>query len=411
MSLATLRLAVKVLLRRKFFTLISLFAISVTLVVLMVAAALLDHVVGAMPPESRQGRMLNVRWGAMSGENNEAIGTLGYGFLDRFVRPLKRAEAVSIHSEPDSAVGWVRGEKVTSWLKRTDGIFFRVFDFTFLEGAPYGTDDDANARFTAVINETTRRRFFGSGPAVGRTLELDGQTFRVAGVVADVPFYRTLTFADVWAPLSTYKTDAYKSGVLGSFFATILARTPADFPAIREDLTSRLPLVELPSPYKEFVSAADTPFESLARDLTPGSRTAAPVGWFVTGLGIAALLFMLLPAVNLVNLNVSRMLERASEIGVRKAFGASSRALVGQFLVENLVLCLVGGVLGWAGAGLVLSGIGSSGLIPYADFHLDLRVFLAGFAATVVFALLSGLYPAWKMSRLHPVEALRGVAR
>ena len=45
---------------------------------------------------------------------------------------------------------------------------------------------------------------------------------------------------------------------------------------------------------------------------------------------------MLLPAVNLVNLNVSRIMERASEIGVRKAFGASSRALVGQFVVENV---------------------------------------------------------------------------
>ena len=51
---------------------------------------------------------------------------------------------------------------------------------------------------------------------------------------------------------------------------------------------------------------------------------------------------MLLPAVNLVNLNISRIMERASEIGVRKAFGASSRTLVGQFVVENLVLTLVG---------------------------------------------------------------------
>ena len=196
-----------------------------TLVVLMVAAALLDHVVGAMPPESRQGRMLNVRWGQMSHEHSRWSGTLGYRFLDRFVRPLKKAEAVTVHSEPAPVVGWVRGEKVSSWLKRTDGVFFRVFDFTFLEGVPFGVDDEANARFTAVINETTRRRFFGTSPAVGRTLELDGQTFRVAGVVADVPFYRMLTFGDVWVPISTSKSDSYKSGIMGSFFATILART------------------------------------------------------------------------------------------------------------------------------------------------------------------------------------------
>ena len=56
---------------------------------------------------------------------------------------------------------------------------------------------------------------------------------------------------------------------------------------------------------------------------------------------------MLLPTVNLININVSRIMERASEIGVRKAFGASSRTLVGQFIVENLILTLVGGAVGF----------------------------------------------------------------
>ncbi len=411
MSGATLKLAVKVLLRRKFFTFISLFAISVTLVVLMVAAALFDHVVGAMPPESRQGRMLNVRWGQMSHEHSTWSGTLGYRFLDRTVRPLPRAEAVTIHSEPAPVVAWVNGEKVSSFLKRTDGLFFRVFDFTFLEGAPYGESDEANARFTAVINETTRRKFFGKDPAVGSTLTLDGQTFRVSGVVADVPFYRTLTFADVWVPIATSKSDSYKTGVLGEFFGTILARSTADFGPIRDAFAAGVPLVELPAPYKTLVSAADTPLETVAREVTPGRSAKAPVGWFVFGLALAALLFMLLPTVNLVNLNVSRMLERASEIGVRKAFGASTRTLVGQFLAENVILCFVGGALGWAASALALSLIGASGVIPYADFRLNGRIFLAGFAVTLVFGLLSGIYPAWKMARMHPVDALKGVSR
>jgi putative ABC transport system permease protein len=377
----------------------------------MVAAALLDHVVGAMAPESRQGRMLNVRWGQMSHENNTWSGTLGYRFLDRYVRPLPRAEAVTIHSEPAPVVAWVNGEKVSAYLKRTDGLFFRVFDFRFVEGTPWGPDDEANARFTAVINETTRKKFFGKERALGRTVELDGQTFRVSGVVEDVPFYRTLTFADAWVPISTSKSDAYKARILGEFYGTILARSPADFGPIREALAASFPRVELPPPYKAFVSAADTPFEAVARELTPGPKGTARASWLLFALALAALLFMLLPAVNLVNLNVSRMLERASEIGVRKAFGASSRTLVGQFLVENVVLCLVGGALGWAGSALVLSGIGALGVIPYADFHLNARTFAMGLAATLFFGVLSGIYPAWKMSRLHPVEALRGVSR
>ena len=122
-------------------------------------------------------------------------------------------------------------------------------------------------------------------------------------------------------------------------------------------------------------------------------------------------MFTALPTLNLVNLNISRILERASEIGVRKAFGASSRALLGQFLVENLVLTLIGGALGLALAAIALEIVNRSGVIPYAQFALNLRIFAYAMAITVFFGVWSGVAPAWKMSRLRPVEALNGGAR
>ncbi len=117
---------------------------------------------------------------------------------------------------------------------------------------------------------------------------------------------------------------------------------------------------------------------------------------------------MALPTINLVNINLSRILERASEIGVRKAFGASSLALVGQFLVENILLTLVGGALGWILSAAVLRAINVSGFIPYAEFHLNLRILLYGVLTALFFGVMSGIYPAWRMSRLHPVQALTG---
>jgi putative ABC transport system permease protein len=111
------------------------------------------------------------------------------------------------------------------------------------------------------------------------------------------------------------------------------------------------------------------------------------------------------------NLNTSRILERASEIGVRKAFGASSRVLVGQFVVENVVLTLVGAAVGFVIAGWLLSAINASGIIQYASLQLNYRIFAWGVGLAVAFGLLSGVYPAWRMSRLHPVEALKGAAR
>lgn len=119
-------------------------------------------------------------------------------------------------------------------------------------------------------------------------------------------------------------------------------------------------------------------------------------------------LFMVLPAVNLANLAISRALERAAEIGVRKAFGASGRQLIGQLLFENFILTLIGGVISVPLTALTLALVNRAGLLEYADFGINVRVLLWGLLAAIVFSVLSGLYPAWRLSRLTPAEAMRG---
>ena len=118
---------------------------------------------------------------------------------------------------------------------------------------------------------------------------------------------------------------------------------------------------------RSLTGTAATFFDAMSITIfSPGSGQTRS-GWLWACILGAAVLFMSLPAINLVNINLSRILERAPEIGVRKAFGATSRTLVGQFVVENVVpLTLVGGLLGWALSAVVLRGIVASAVIPYA---------------------------------------------
>ncbi len=408
-----LKVALKVLQRRRFFTAISLFCISFTLVVLMVVAAILDHLLAPVAPEIHAGRTLLCDHMEMRGKESRRTGEPGYLFLDRYVRPLSGAEAVTLFSEVRAAATFLGERKIVSQVRNTDGVYWRILRFSFLEGGPFNSTDDQEGNAVAVINAATRQRFFGADAlAVGRSIELDGQSFRIIGVVDNVPIYRRTAYADVWAPIGALRSDRYRGELMGGFQAAVLAKDRADMGRLKAEFASILPRVEMthPATYTEIRGALRTPVESWARNTVPGRTEAADsrLGDFILILCAVALLFMSLPAMNLINLNLSRILERSSEIGVRKAFGASSRTLVGQFVLENVLLCLIGGLISLAAAWCMLRAIEASGWIPYAHLTLNLRVFVVALALAAFFGVLSGVYPAWRMSRLHPVLALRG---
>jgi putative ABC transport system permease protein len=413
-------LATKVLLRRKFFTFISLFGISFTLLVLTIATAMLDHAFGPAAPETRQDRTLAVQYAILYGPHNITGKSAGFKLFDQYARNLPGVERLSLFTNNFEAISYVNGQKVQSSMKRTDAEFWQILDFSFVEGGPYLRDDVDQARFVAVINTTTRRRFFGSGQAVGQTIEAFDQRFRVVGVVKDVSEMRSIPFGDIWVPLTTTRSNAYKAQLMGNFNAIALATNRAALPGIREEFNARLKRVEIPDPkYNEAITAPfETKFESFSRsvaeavqgfDVRKSPAFAESQAWkAVLAFTIVAFLFVLLPTINLINLNVSRIMERASEIGVRKAFGASSLTLVAQFVVENVLLTLIGGLVGFVLSLFVLRAFNESGMIRYAHFAVNVRVFAYGVLLALAFGIVSGVYPAWRVSRLHPVAALKG---
>jgi len=191
--------------------------------------------------------------------------------------------------------------------------------------------------------------------------------------------------------------------------ATIKAKQASDIPKIKEEYAQMMQKVEIRNPkeVKKIFSFPDSVLESFVRSFL-GSGNENGVGLFYGILAGIMFLFMLLPTTNLVNLNVSRIMERSSEIGVRKAFGATSKTIIGQFIIENLFLTLLGGFLGLVLSAIILNMINNSGIIVYADLGLNLRIFGWGMLICLIFGIISGVFPAYKMSRLQAVEALKG---
>jgi putative ABC transport system permease protein len=409
-------MAFKVLLRRKFFTLISLACISTTLAILMVAATIVDNFVGNVPPETKKDRTLTVYTVSVESTNGGTSYICpGYEFLSKFVDigTLPNIEMASIATTlpllTPGTEAILEDVSVNVDVRRTDGNYWKILEFDFLEGGPLTEEDMTKANYVTVINESTRKKLFGVNPAIGRSITLDGLRYKVKGVVKDVSDLQIAAYSDVWMPISTSKTKAYlNDGHTGLFMGIILAKNRHDIPLIRSEYLSRVRGLPLPDGISKISSNVLTPLGLVSEFfLLLGTRTMVDedrsdlIVWILT---IVVILFLILPVINIVNINLCRMGERASEIGVRKAFGASSLVLIGQFIAENFILTLIGGILG------IIITIGTIHIVNATGmgstfFHY--RMFLVGLAAIFVFNLLSGGYPAWRMSRFHPVDALR----
>ena len=406
------KIAIAVLKRNKFFTFISLFGIACTLMVLMVITAFADHMFGANYPEVRADRCLYVMTLSYtdSKHNNRMNTNASFSFLNKYVKSLKTPEKVCISNLSSTTNAYLKNKKFDFGLMYTDSEFWEIMQFTFLEGKPYTKDQILRSERVVVINESAKKLYFGDESAVGKNILADDVSYKVIGVVKGVPKTRFITRADIYAPYTAPKSGYDSKSTTGSYHAVVLAKNSNDFKAIDDEYQHALISAPMPdNNWNKLSSHADTFLATFTRMGLGGDNNSGVSKVYIGGC-LLLFLFFLLPTVNLVNLNISRIIERSSEIGVRKAFGASSGVLIIQFIIENIILTIIGGVIGLLFTWGILQYINMSDLIPNIDLRIDLNVLLYGFALCLIFGIFSGVYPAFKMSKLQIVKSLKSAS-
>jgi len=404
------KIAIAVLKRRKFFTFISLFGISFTLTILMVTTAFMDKMLSPAYPDFKRNRSLYIskveRLNTKEGWFNG--GSASFYLLDHYVSNMKTPEKIGIYTFSNPVNSFVNDKKIVLELKYTNADYWDIAEYSFIEGKPYRQAQLDASDPVAVISEYTKKQYFGDVSSVaGKYIEVDNVRYRVMGVVANVPRTQRHFYGDIYLPYTLSKSDYKKLEPMGNFGAVLLARRTADLAAMKkeyEQLIAKVPTMD--EGYDKMYSNADTILEGITRNIFGSGKDSgmAKSMSFVTAM---VLLFMLLPAINLININMTRIMERSSEIGVRKAFGASSKTLVYQFVVENVMLTLIGGVIAVLMSLMCIYIFNESDMVPSLYLEINLRVLLMGLAVCLFFGLLSGVYPAWRMSRMPVVQALK----
>lgn len=442
------KIAIKVLRRNKLYTFISLFGISFTLMVVMLASAVLENELGGHPPLSKGKRILFVPTLVAEGFKKETIMTydttlvngvmkidstpalkinegivestsssrISYSFYKENIAKMKTPELTSVYGEYIPLNVYPNGEKLALNGNMTDENFWRVFDFRFLEGGPFSKAAVDNQANHIILKESAARKYFGRQKSyLGKEVVWGVKgSFKVTGVVKDVVSTNRAVKADFFVPvtwgLEEEKTgqslEDWETGYFGRYVAALLA---PDVPGVQK-MEEELRLVE-----NNIEKRDDFDRYSLReKDVTDiyawtfiGSQMDRAGGKFLTIVFSVLAVFILIPTLNLVNLNITRVFERSSEIGVRKAFGARTTDLFGQFLFENLIITFIGGLLAAVFTFIVLHYMNSSGMFGNVHFSFNFSVLVISIAVTFLFGVLSGLIPAWRVSGTEVAQALK----
>ncbi len=263
-------------------------------------------------------------------------------------------------------------------------------------GRNLSLNDIKDAAAVALIGQDIVSNLFPKESPLGKFISIGDARYRVVGVLA--PKGNSFGFGgdkSLFIPIT--KARSKYATASRSFAVNVMALESADLESVVDEATAIMRAVRKLKPKEETIFniiKSDSVSESLIDNLSYVSMAAI----------IIAAVTLLGAAIALMNIMLVSVTERTSEIGIRKAIGAKSNAILSQFLTEAIAICFLGGLAGIIFGILIGNGIsmlvGGAFIIPWAWMSLSAIIcFLVG--------LLSGFYPALKASRLDPIESLR----
>jgi putative ABC transport system permease protein len=402
----------------------------------------LYHVLAQDPLPGQSARLHYVRMNSWGGPPpREADTFIPDKITYRDMAALRRSEIptrqtpsseVQVVVRPEaSGVGGAEARPFRQAGRLVSADFFAMFQAPFLYGSGWDRSADSKPEAVAVIGAALNDRLFGGEDSVGRTVRFEEQDFRVVGVLDHwQPPVRSYDLID--SPLGSSPEEIYLPFEWVGPLELLNSDSSMNWDGPDEDASfveqlqasERLWVqywVELPDAarseaYRSFLNAYVAEQHRLGRFAVSQESRLTPLVALMEekevvppqakALALISLLFLVVAAVNLIGLFLGKFLTRAPTVGVRRALGASRRAIFLQHLVECELVALVGGTLG------IALSYGALELINRVDddlavFHLDATMVAAAVLLALAAGAIAGLYPAWRICAIPPARHLR----
>lgn len=318
------------------------------------------------------------------------------GDLDA-IRNLPLVKYVAAESSVNSATIAIGSNTWTTKVDGTNPELMTIKDWPTVDGSFFDDSDVAAMNRVAVLGSTVVENLFSDGTSpLGQVIRIDGLSFTVIGVLETKGSSGQSDPDDViYIPLTTAQQRLVGSNTVQTI--NVQAESESALEPLKEYITTLL------RQRHRLADTADDDFR--IRDMAELLATLEDTTKMMTFLmgGIAGV-SLLVGGIGIMNIMLVSVTERTREIGIRMAIGATTGAILSQFIIEALVLCFVGGVIG------VALGCGTAQLLStFAGFSTKIQpwLILLSLGFSVMIGLFFGYYPAKKAANSDPIEALR----